>query len=91
MVDIGVRGSAPKNLPALAREELAPSDVALILITYRHVDHIGSAAAIKRTTVAIHTLNADGLHHGDGGLRPRSGWDRPIVDLTGFPSERAEP
>ena len=64
VVDSGVPGSAPKILAALAREGFAPRDASLILITHRHVDHIGSAAALKRATdapVAVHALDAEWL------------------------------
>ena len=72
VVDTGVPGSAPKVLAALAREGFAPSDVSLILITHRHVDHIGSTAAVKRATgapVAVHARDAEWLRRGDGGMR----------------------
>lgn len=76
VVDTGVPGSAPKILAALAREGFAPGDVSLILITHRHVDHIGSAAAVKQATgapVAVHALDAEWLGRGDGGTRPPTG------------------
>ncbi|MGI3901611.1 MAG: MBL fold metallo-hydrolase [Janthinobacterium lividum] len=94
VVDTGVPGSAAKILAALAREGFSPGDVSLILITHRHVDHIGSAAALKRATaapVAVHALDADWLRRGDGGLRPPTGWGGRLLDLTGLPSQRAEP
>ena len=94
LVDSGMPDSAPKILAALAREGFAPSDVSLILITHRHVDHIGSAAALKRATgapVAVHTLDADGLRRGDGGPRPPTGWGGRLFDLTGLPGASAEP
>ena len=94
VVDTGMPGSAPKILAALAREGFAASDVSLILITHRHVDHIGSAAAAKRATgapVAVHVLDAEWLRRGDGGPRPPTGWGGRLFDLTGIPSQRAEP
>ncbi|MCW6507809.1 MBL fold metallo-hydrolase [Lichenifustis flavocetrariae] len=94
VVDTGVPGSAPKVLAALAREGFAPGDVSLILITHRHVDHIGSAAAVKRATgapVAVHALDAEWLRKGDGGTRPPTGWGGRLLDLTGLPSQRAAP
>ncbi len=94
LVDSGAPGSAPKILAALAREGFAPGDVSLILITHRHVDHIGSAAVLKRATgapVAVHALDADWLSRGEGGPRPPTGWGGRFFDLTGVPSQRAEP
>lgn len=94
MVDTGNPGSAPKVLAALAAQGFRPSDVSLIVITHRHVDHIGAAAALQRATgapVAVHALDADGLRRGDGGDRRPKGWAGRVFDLTPFPSERAEP
>lgn len=94
LVDSGFPGSAPKILAALARAGFAPGDVSLILITHRHVDHIGGAAALKRATgapVAVHALDADWLRRGDGGPHPPTGWGARLFDLTGFPSRPAEP
>ena len=94
VVDSGIPGSAPKILAALARQGFAPSDVSLILITHRHVDHIGGAAALKCATgapVAVHTLDAEWLSRGEGGPRPPTGLGGRLFDLTGFPGRRAEP
>ena len=94
LVDTGVPGSGPKILAALAREGFAPTDVSLILITHRHVDHIGSAQALKLVTgapVAVHALDADCLRRGDGGSRPPTGLGGRFFDLTGVPGAQAEP
>lgn len=94
LVDTGMPGGAPKILAALTRKGFAPGDVSLILITHRHVDHIGGAAALKRATgapVAVHALDAEWLRRGDGGPRPATGWAGRLFDLTGLPRERAEP
>ena len=94
VVDTGMPGSAPKILAALAREGFEPNDVSLILITHRHVDHTGSAAALKSATgapVAVHALDAEWLGRGDGGPRPPTGWGGRLFDLTGLPGQRAEP
>lgn len=94
LVDTGMPGSAPKVLAALACEGIAPKDVSLILITHRHVDHIGGAAALKLATgapVAVHTLDADWLRRGAGGSRPPTGWAGRLFNLTGLPDKPAEP
>ena len=94
LVDSGTPGSAPKILAALAREGFAPSDVSLILITHRHVDHIGGAAALKRATgapVAVHTLDAQWLSRGEGGPRPPTGLGARLFAITGIPGQPAEP
>ena len=82
IVDTGMPGSAPKILAALEGAGFAPRDVSLILITHRHVDHIGSAAQVKQATgapVAVHKLDADWLRRGDGGPRPATGFRRALL------------
>ena len=84
LVDTGMPGAAPKVGAALAREGFSPTDVSLILITHRHVDHIGGAAALQRATgapVAIHALDADWLRRGQGGSRTPTGWAGRLFDL----------
>lgn len=94
LVDTGIPGSAKKILAVLEREGFAPSDVSLILITHRHVDHIGSAAALREATgapVAVHHLDAEYLARGDGGPRPPTGLGGRIFDLTGVPGAPTDP
>lgn len=94
VVDTGVPGSEKKIIATLQREGFGPRDVSLILITHRHVDHIGSAAAIQRATgapVAVHVADADWLRKGDGGPRPATGLGGRFFDLTGVPGRPAEP
>ena len=78
LVDAGNPGQAERILGQMARLGVAPGDVRLILITHGHVDHFGSAAALRReigAPVAIHALDApalrQGIHHPDS-LRPTS-------------------
>ena len=52
LVDTGLPGSDKKILRALERLDKKPSDIRLVLLTHRHLDHIGSAAAMKRMTTA---------------------------------------
>ena len=94
LVDSGVPGRAPRILAALAGAGFAPGDVSLILITHRHVDHIGGAAALRRATgapVAVHALDAQWLARGDGGPRPPTGWGARLFEWTGIPGRPAEP
>lgn len=94
IVDSGVPGSGPKILAALAREGFSPQDVSLILITHRHVDHIGGAEVLKRATgapVAVHAIDADWLRRGDGGPRPPTGLGGRFVNMTGLPGADADP
>lgn len=50
LVDTGMPGSEKGILKAIAALGHKPSDVKLILLTHRHWDHIGSAAALKKET-----------------------------------------
>lgn len=50
LVDTGMPGSEKAILKAVASLGRQPSDVKLILLTHRHWDHIGSAAALKKET-----------------------------------------
>jgi hydroxyacylglutathione hydrolase len=50
LVDTGMPGSEKRILKAIAALGRKPSDVKLILLTHRHWDHIGSAAALKKAT-----------------------------------------
>jgi hydroxyacylglutathione hydrolase len=52
LVDTGLPGSEKKIISALAGIGKRPSDIKLVLLTHRHLDHIGSAAAIKQETSA---------------------------------------
>lgn len=83
LVDAGLPGAADPILRRLAGHGVSPKDVRLILLTHGHVDHFGSAAALRERTgapVAIHALDADavrqGIHQPDS-LQP-TGW------LVGF-------
>lgn len=52
IVDTGLPGSENRFLKALAEQGKRASDVTLIIVTHAHVDHAGSAAALKRLTGA---------------------------------------
>jgi len=73
LVDTGMPGNAPRILAALTRLGRRPSDVRHIVLTHWHLDHMGSAAELRRLTgaqVAIHELDAPVLA---GGERPAKG------------------
>jgi hydroxyacylglutathione hydrolase len=52
LVDTGLPGSEKRILNAVQSLGKKPADVKLILLTHRHLDHIGSAAALKTETAA---------------------------------------
>lgn len=68
LIDALMPGNAQRVIHTLADQGLAPADLALILITHAHADHIGSAAALKALTgapIAIHAADAAHLQTGD--------------------------
>ena len=59
-VDTGIRGNARHILRLVERLGHPPHEVRLIVLTHWHIDHVGSAAELKRLTgaqVAIHELD----------------------------------
>lgn len=52
LVDTGLPGSDTGILDAVSKLGRRPSDIKLVLLTHRHMDHIGSAAALKKATSA---------------------------------------
>ncbi len=67
LVDAGYPNSADAILEKLKGHGIAPGDVRLILITHGHIDHFGSAAALRERTgapLAVHALDADNLRQG---------------------------
>ena len=67
LVDTGNPGKEDLVLEQLKEHGVAPDDIRLILITHGHVDHFGSAAALRELTsapVAIHTLDGDAMRQG---------------------------
>jgi hydroxyacylglutathione hydrolase len=67
LVDAGNPGSEERILKRLAARGVTPDDLRLILITHGHLDHFGSAAALREQSgaaVAVHALDADALRQG---------------------------
>lgn len=53
LVDTGLPKSEKRILKAVSSLGRQPGDVKLVLLTHRHLDHIGSAAAVKHETSAM--------------------------------------
>ncbi len=67
LIDAGNPDSADVILEKLKEHDITPGDVRLILITHGHIDHFGSAAALRERTgapVAVHALDANDLRQG---------------------------
>lgn len=52
LVDSGLPGSEKGILKSIAKLGRKPTDLKLVLLTHRHLDHIGSAASLKKQTGA---------------------------------------
>ncbi len=85
LVDAGSSGHEPgvlRRIRALGRDDLR-----LIFITHAHLDHYGSAAALRRLTgapIAIHRADGDAMARGDtclGSVRGRGRLVRALLPL----------
>jgi hydroxyacylglutathione hydrolase len=63
LVDTGLPGSAPKIAKALRRQGRTFADIKLIVITHAHVDHAGSADAIRALSGAPIVAHQGDLCH----------------------------
>jgi hydroxyacylglutathione hydrolase len=94
LVDAGMphsEGSVMRRLRALGRDDLR-----LIFVTHAHVDHYGSAAALRRITgarIAIHRADADAMSRGETPIRSAQGRGRVLMAVRSLiePVMRAEP
>ena len=71
----------PHNEPAVLRRMrlLRREDLRLIFITHSHLDHYGSAAALRRLTgapIAIHHADAEAMARGETPIRSARGFGR---------------
>ncbi len=81
VVDTGNPGNTALILSELARLGFAPKDLALILLTHGHLDHLGSAAELRRETgapVALHQADLEMARSGHQTLHP-TGLDGRIL------------
>ncbi|MFL7791577.1 MAG: MBL fold metallo-hydrolase, partial [Anaerolineae bacterium] len=79
LVDAGLPGFERLILRRMAA--LGRDDLRLIFITHAHVDHYGSAAALRRLTgvpIAIHRDDADAMAQGETDLGSCRGFGRVI-------------
>lgn len=97
LVDAGAPGS--EDIVLRHMHSLGRDDLRLIFITHAHLDHYGSAAALRRETgapVAIHRADADAMQKGETPLGTVRGSGKlvkhflPLVDRI-LPLEPLEP
>jgi len=84
LVDCGMPHQEGTILRAIRQR--GPKDLSLILITHAHIDHYGSAAAIKRLTgapVAIHRDDAQAMASGKSPTHTRRRFLQAITSLMG--------
>jgi len=76
LIDCGTPGNKTRLVDQLRCAGVAPSDLALIVVTHVHSDHVGSLPAMKvlsEAPVAVHTLEAGALQAGrNAALVPNS-------------------
>jgi len=82
LVDAGIRGEQNRILASISR--LKQQDLKLIYITHAHLDHYGSAAAIRKATgapIAIHKADAPAMARGETRLGQARGRGRILAAL----------
>jgi glyoxylase-like metal-dependent hydrolase (beta-lactamase superfamily II) len=85
MADAGSRGYEHKVVKLL--QKLGRNDLRLIFISHAHLDHYGSAAALRRLTnahIAIHYLDAKAMSMGEtpiGSVRGRGCLVKPLIPI----------
>jgi glyoxylase-like metal-dependent hydrolase (beta-lactamase superfamily II) len=76
VVDTGLRGRAASILNEVRRLGYKPSDVAYIILTHHHADHVGSLAELKKATGAEVMAHPADAPYIDGSV-PQPGPARP--------------
>ncbi|MHB9031568.1 MAG: MBL fold metallo-hydrolase [Anaerolineae bacterium] len=86
LVDTGYPGTARRILRAAQHHGITPAMMRVILLTHGHIDHIGSAAALRewcRAPIAVHSLDAGLLLAGGSGvLKPTNAAGRAIANAA---------
>lgn len=96
LVDTGAPNNGKRIINRLAKMNISPKDISLILLTHAHGDHAGSAEELRRLTgapIAVHHLDANMLAQGNNGKMLPVGIEarmsQSFVDRP-FPSVQAD-
>lgn len=82
LVDAGTPGDAKRIVQALQRAGVAPIDLALILLTHGHGDHVGAAnelATLSGAPVAIHPADDEMARSGRNRLGTLNGLEARLI------------
>jgi glyoxylase-like metal-dependent hydrolase (beta-lactamase superfamily II) len=72
LLDAGLRGATRRIVAGLGAMGASPADVERIVVTHAHLDHIGSADAVRRRTGAsVHAHHEDADYVRQGRCPPR--------------------
>lgn len=95
LVDVGGPKDAARIVAALAREDVQPSDLALIVLTHGHADHAGAARELHERSgapIALHAADAHMAHAGHNDpLHPVGLEARLVLPFVNFPFPAFEP
>lgn len=83
IVDAGFNNAAREILRTVEQVGYAPSDVRLIFLTHAHMDHLGSAAELRRRTgapIALHPADADKARAGHHNMPTGRGLMGKIIE-----------
>jgi hydroxyacylglutathione hydrolase len=86
LIDCGMKKKEKKILVALARMQLSPADIQLIILTHTHYDHAGSLKALQQITkakVLVHKAEAACLEEGFCELPKGTMWFPKIMSAIG--------
>jgi len=89
LIDTGAPGDTQRIMRAVAQQGIQPHEIALIFLTHGHVDHFGSAAALREITgapIAVHQADLPYLERGSNPEMPALGFEgrllRPFLPWT---------
>lgn len=92
LVDAGSRGHEGQVIRRM--NSIGRDDLRLIFITHAHLDHYGSAAALRRLTrapIAVHEADAEAMSRGDTRLGDVRGWGRVVKAVLPYIGRFVEP